>query len=82
MKHSSEAVAIKAWSKKRMIYVELSDYRIIAFPADRFKLLKQADDADLADVEIRLNGMALRWEKLDEDITVRGILEGRFQLSL
>ena len=25
---------------------------------------------------------ALRWEELDEDITVRGIIEGRFQLPL
>jgi hypothetical protein len=24
----------------------------------------------------------LRWEEIDEDITVRGIVEGRFQLPL
>ena len=28
------------------------------------------------------NDYALRWEELDEDITVRGILEGRFQRAL
>ena len=25
---------------------------------------------------------ALRWEEIDEDITVRGVVEGRFQLAL
>jgi hypothetical protein len=27
-----------------------------------------------------VNGFALRWEELDEDITVPGILSGRFEL--
>jgi hypothetical protein len=77
----TEPSAIKAWAKERMIYIELTDYRIIAFPADRFKILKNANTEQLEKVEIRLNGYALRWEELDEDITVKGILEGRFQLS-
>jgi hypothetical protein len=29
-----------------------------------------------------VDGATLRWEDLDEDLTVRGILEGRFQLPL
>ena len=36
----------------------------------------------LAKVKIELNGYALRWEELDEDITVPGIVAGRFQLPL
>jgi hypothetical protein len=31
---------------------------------------------------LRASGAALRWESIDEDITVRGIVEGRFQLPL
>jgi len=31
---------------------------------------------------LQLSGAALRWEEIDEDITVRGIVEGRFQLPL
>jgi hypothetical protein len=79
-KTETEPVAIGAWAKKRMIYIELTDFRIIAFPADRFKILKTATEKQLQKVELRLNGSALRWEELDEDITVKGILEGRFQL--
>lgn len=54
--------------------------RIIGFPADRFKILKNATDDELKEIELRLNGYALRWEKLDENITVPGIVAGNFQL--
>ena len=74
------AIAQKVWVEDRMVYLELTDSRIIAFPADRFKILKQASNAELQKVMLRLNGYAMRWEELDEDITVKGILEGRFQL--
>jgi hypothetical protein len=77
-----EPAAINAWAVDRMIYIELTDFRIIAFPADRFKILSKATNEQLKEVEIRLNGYALRWEELDEDITVKGILEGRFQLPI
>lgn len=77
---SVEPAAIRAWAEGRRIFVELTDGRIIGFPADRFKLLKNAGDEQLKTVTLRLNGFALRWETLDEDITVKGIVEGNFQL--
>jgi hypothetical protein len=77
---SVEPAAIRAWAEKRMIFAELTDGRIIGFPADRFKILKNATDEQLKEVKIRLNGYALRWESLDEDITVPGIVAGNFQL--
>lgn len=77
---NAEPAALRAWAEKRMIYVELTDGRIVGFPADRFKILKSASDEQLKEVTVRLNGYALRWEKLDEDITVAGIIQGRFQL--
>lgn len=65
-----------------MIFIELTDGRTISFPADRYRILSKASDEELAKVEIRLNGYALRWENLDEDITVKGIMAGNFQLPL
>jgi len=59
----------------------LTDGRIIGFPAERFKLLAKATDEQLKEVSVRLDGYALRWESLDEDITVPGIVAGRFQLA-
>ena len=86
MTHEKELViepaAIRAWTEERMIFIELTDSRIIGFPADRFKRLKQADDDQLKKVKVRLNGFALRWEEIDEDITVPGILAGNFELSV
>ena len=75
-----EPAAIRAWAEKRMIYIELTDGRIIGFPANRFKILSEASEEELKQVTLRLNGYALRWESLDEDITVPGIVAGHFQL--
>lgn len=74
--------ALRAWVARRMIYIELTDGRIVGFPADRFRILSQASDAALHEVQVQVGGYALRWENLDEDITVPGILSGRFQLPL
>lgn len=78
---SVEPAAIRAWAEGRRIFIELTDGRIISFPADRFRLLKAASEDQLKKVELRLNGYALRWEELDEDITVPGIVAGNFELS-
>ena len=79
---NTEPAAMRVWTEKRTIYIELTDGRIIGFPADRFKILKKASTKRLEEVSLRLNGFALRWEKLDEDITVPGIVAGNFQLPL
>ena len=77
---TTEPTAIKAWAEGRTIFIELTDGRIIGFPADRFIILSKATDEQLKEVKLRLNGFALRWETLDEDITVPGIVSGTFQL--
>ena len=78
---NTEPAAIRAWVERRMVYIELTDGRVVGFPADRFRVLKSATDEQLKDVSLRLNGYALRWENLDEDITVPGIVLGRFELA-
>ncbi|MBU5614885.1 DUF2442 domain-containing protein [Geomonas azotofigens] len=75
-----EPAAVRAWAEQRTVFVELTDGRIIGFPANRFPLLAKATDEELKEVTIRLNGFALRWENLDEDITVPGIVAGNFPL--
>ena len=65
-----------------MVYVELHDGRIVGFPADRFQRLATATEDQLKQVSVEVNGFALRWDELDEDITVPGILAGRFELAL
>jgi hypothetical protein len=75
---SLEPVAERAWTEGRTIYIELHDGRFVGFPANRFRRLAAATEQELKQVEV--NGFALRWEELDEDITVPGILAGRFEL--
>jgi hypothetical protein len=82
MDAKAEALAVRAWTVDRMVFVELTDGRHIGFPADRFRLLKAATTSELAEVRLRVNGHALRWDGLDEDLTVQGIVEGQFQLAL
>jgi hypothetical protein len=76
----TEPLAIRAWVEKRTVFIELVDGRIFGFPADRFKILSKASDDELQEVQLERNGYALRWEKLDEDITVPGVVAGWFQL--
>lgn len=78
----TEVPVSRVWVEKRTVFIELTDGRQVGFPADRFKILSTASDEQLQQVTLRLNGHALRWEELDEDLTVRGIIEGRFQLAL
>ena len=76
----TEAVATRAWTEGRMVYVELTDQRVVGFPAHRFHRLKKASDMELANVRLEVGGTALRWESLDEDISIEGVMAGRFQL--
>lgn len=75
-----EPAAIRAWAEGRTIFMELTDGRIFGFPADRFRILRKATDKQLKHVTLRLDGFALRWEELDEDVTVPGVVAGNFQL--
>jgi hypothetical protein len=79
---SVEPAAVRVWAEGRTVFIELTDGRIVGFPADRFRILKNATDEELKEVTLRLDGYALRWESLDEDITVPGVVAGNFQLPL
>lgn len=77
-----EFMATRAWVDNRTVFMELTDGRQIGFPAARFHKLARATDEELAKVTLRLGGAALRWESIDEDITVTGAAMGRFQAPL
>jgi hypothetical protein len=79
---ASEPLAVRVWTEGRRIFLELTDGRIVGFPADRYRLLRRASDAELQAVTLRLDGYALRWENLDEDLTVAGVVAGHFELPL
>ena len=55
---------------------------MLGFPPNRFRILGQASENQLKAVQIEVGGHALRSEELDEDLTVSGVVAGRFQRPL
>ena len=75
---SVPASALRCWVEGRRVWLELSDQRLVSFPATKYPLLASAPQAQLEKVKLRLQGLALRWEELDEDIWVDDAVHGRF----
>ncbi len=70
--------AVRCWVEGRRIWLELADQRFVSFPATKYPLLANARQDQLEKAILRLNGLALRWEELDEDIWVEDAVQGRF----
>jgi len=77
-KAASPACALRCWTEGRRVWLELSDQRLVSFPATKYPLLAEAPQALLEKAKLRLQGLALRWEELDEDIWVDDAVHGRF----
>ncbi len=60
------------------IVMELANGCQVAFPTDLAQGLHGADPEDLAEVQVVLGGTALRWDRLDADLLVTGLLQGVF----
>lgn len=60
------------------VEVELRDGCLFAFPAERGQGLRGASPEDLSAVEVTPSGYGLRWEALDVDLAVPGLLAGVF----
>lgn len=73
-----ETIATRCWVENRRVCLELADGRCVSFPAAKYPLLANAPQNLLEKVKLRLNGLALRWEELDEDIWVDDAVCGRF----
>jgi len=70
--------ARKAWFENGMVCVLLNDNREIRFPVYLNNKLRNASVEAVSDIEIICQGTGLHWPQLDEDLSVTGILEGRF----
>ena len=75
---TEETVAARCWIENRRVWLELADQRQVSFPASKYPLLANAPEPLLKKVSLRLNGRALRWEELDEDIWVDDAVRGNF----
>ena len=75
---STPVAALRCWIEGRRVWLELADQRLVSFPANKYPLLAEAPQAQLEHVQLRVKGLALRWEELDEDIWVDDAVQGRF----
>jgi hypothetical protein len=68
----------KVWYEKDMICMLLSDGKEVRFPVTVNSKLKNATDKQRENIEIICGGTGLHWPDLDEDLSVTGIMEGRY----
>ena len=78
MAHDPRAVAARYDSQSGMIVVELSSGCTFAFPARRVEELETATDAEIAEVEILPPGFGLHWPSRDADLSLQGLMNGKF----
>ena len=57
------------------MWVELSDGRTIGIPLAWFPRLLHANQDQLLNYELSVNG--IHWDEIDEDISIDGLLAGR-----
>jgi hypothetical protein len=61
-----------------MICLLMSDYKEIRFPVEANKKLRNATEEQRNNIEIICGGTSLHWPDLDKDLSVTGIIEGRY----
>ena len=72
--------AVRAWTEGRTVLFELTDGRVFGFPAAASERLARATDTEFAAVKVSANGYGLRWEGVDEEISVPGMVSRRLDL--
>lgn len=70
--------AKKAWYADGFIYVLLEDQKQLSFPVSLNQKLSQASEAQLKHLDLICNGTGIHWPDLDEDLSILGVLEGRY----
>lgn len=63
------------------LWVDLTDGRTLGVPLAWFPRLLHATGEQLARYELSGGGAGIHWEDLDEDISVKGLLAGRGDLT-
>ena len=76
--NSPKAEKVKYQAKTKRLVIDLQNGVTLFIPTRLIQIFQNADDAEIADVEIVLNGLYLRWKRLDEDLSVPNLVNGIF----
>jgi hypothetical protein len=68
------AVSAKYHRATRRVVLELTNGYSFAFPVTAIRALNRATSVQLSTVEIDASGSALRWDSIDVDVSVPGLL--------
>jgi hypothetical protein len=78
LENEPRALAARYDAKSGRVVVDLSNGATYAFPATLGQGLEFASAEELAGVEILGAGFGLHWDSLDIDLSIQGLLAGRF----
>ena len=73
---AKRTLAQEVWFDEDNLWVLLTDGRQIAVPLTYFPRLLNASGEELEEYIISGGGTGIHWDKLDEDISVEGLLLG------
>ena len=73
---TKEIKATNIWFDKDNLWVSLADGRQLAVPLSYFPRLLKATPEERNNYEVSGDGVGIHWDKLDEDISVEGLLLG------
>ena len=72
------AIAARYDQETKTIHVTLKSGFTISFPKDRSQVTALASDADLSEIRISPAGWTVDFPKIDDGLTVEGMLAGKF----
>jgi len=75
---SPKARSVSLDKKGQTLKIELKNDVVFMVPTRLIQIFNGADEEDIREVELLLDGMYLRWPRLDEDLKVQSLLEGTF----
>ena len=78
MKADFLSTKIKVWVESGMICLLMPDNKEVRFPVELNSKLKNATEKQLRNIEIICGGTGLHWPDLDEDLSITGIVKGRY----
>lgn len=61
-----------------LVTIELTSGAFFGFPARASRWLRDASHEELADVEVSPGGDGLRWDRIDVDLSVPGLIQNSF----
>jgi hypothetical protein len=70
--------AVRAWYEDGRICMLMADKKEIRFPVELNRKLREAPVEKVQNIELICDGTGLHWPDLDEDLSVTGIMEGKF----